>query len=732
MARFVFANTATVKAHAKRTFTFPRKAEEVPPKRLVGTPKDEGLPIATPGNIIAIDTETTGLNPWKGDRPFMVTLANTDGDTAVVRWAVDPTTREVIVDPISWGKLAPLLADAKIAKVFANAPFDLNMLQAVGFTIAGEIFDVQVEVHTLNPDEPTYGLKPLSIKYLNIGDDDQKELKTSIISARRIAKMQDWPISEDVMGDCYLGDEEACEKYGRLDAYRTMALHLAAQQGFEEDEILHKLYKKEQRVAKAIRSMEVSGVRVDTKRVEELLKFYQDYRDKASIVIKAEAGVEFNPNSPKQMTMEFFGKRNYTPIKYGFDKKKKKHTQCMWCKGTGSLWDKTCVVCKGCAKNPSCNGDFLATIALEHYIDENGKDQVKEVNRLAHALLYEGAAETMLQYVNQYHQYAVPATPCFPGEDVTGVFVIHPNYKQHGTSTGRLSASAPNMQNVASDESGKKRVEMAYRSRECFIPRPGFVYYIPDYSQIEIWMLFLRAGATEGVNALAAGGDAHENVAQLIWGDQYDLASAKRCATLLPQELSEAEKKNLKMSKMIRKRAKNLQFCKVYGGGVAKIAEMIGCSVEEAQSFVNEYEHRLPYVKQFMKDTVRKAKMDGYIRNAYGRKYTIDRDKAYIATNYDIQGSSADLLKSAMVDVHETLCANGGLYTGNMRLQLTIHDELLIEVHKSIHSEQTMKDVVIQMTNDYKFLGCPIRFPVGMKVAENRWSESNEVKVVIQ
>jgi DNA polymerase I-like protein with 3'-5' exonuclease and polymerase domains len=709
------------------------------PRHLIGEPKCDLYDFRIINSWFSLDTETTGLDPWgtagvdrtiEPARPFMATLCNEEGETACLRWPVDAFTRKVIPDRDSWAKLQELLGDASITKVMFNAAFDFRMLRLSGFTIRGPILDALMGIHTISPDEMSFGLKPICAKYLNIPEDDQRELQESVKEARRpvqgaqLAKRKgkeydpilvQYRLSEEVAGDYFLGNEPACEKYGRLDAYRTAALHLSVAQELSQDLALTEIYARETKLGEVLRSMEDRGIRLDKDRAEELVAYYQGIKDSFSGVIRAETSQEFNPNSPKQLTEEFFGKRGYTPLRYSFNKAKKEFTKCMHCKGEG------CAVCQTTGRNPSADGEFLAHVGIDHATDENGDDILVEKDRLAFALLHDAAADTMLQYVKQYLDSA-----CLEN----GIWVVHPNYKQHGTKTSRLSAEKPNMQNVATDESPKKRVDIPYRTRECFIPREGFKFYIPDYSQIEVWLLFLRAKATDAINALAAGGDAHQAVATLIWGDTYDLAIARAAERKPTSELTQDEKFHLKQHKKIRKRAKNLQFCKIYGGGSAKVATMIGdgCTTEQAEEFIKQYDKRLPFVKVFMSDTIRQAKREGFIRNGYGRKFFVDKQFAYRATNYDIQGSAADLIKNAMSRCYDLSLSDR--YVGKLFLLLSIHDELLFEVHESVDDEQTQRDIANCMQADYEFLGCPIPFPVGLKISSERWSiTDSEVKL---
>jgi len=711
----------------------PRKRPACP---LVGDFITHGFPFRTPGNIFAVDTETTGLDAWGTRlvdrptvpaRPFAASFCNTDGETAYLRWKVNPETRDVIIDPKQLDLLRALMENPALEKVFFNAIFDKRMVRTLGVMTLGMVWDAMIGMHTIKPDEMPLALKPLSRKYLEIEDDDQTALKASVLAVRRqvqAAKRQAakgrphdttlarYSLSDDTEGDYFLGDPDICETYAVRDALRTISLHIAEMEELESDEQLMSVYKRELRLTNVIEDMEQRGTRLDNDRIKSVIGYYTGISNKARKEIAEEAGTEFNPNSPKQMTAEFYGKRGYTPLAYGFNKEKNEKTRCQHCKGHG------CNICQDTGNNPKCDADFLEGIAITHEADAAGNDKLIVKDKLAHALLYESACDTMLSYAKNYDKYKV--------NDDCG-HIIHPNFKQVGTKTGRLSAEKPNMQNVASDESGKKRVDVDYKLRECFIPRDGYVFYIPDYSQIEVWLLFLRAGAMNVVKVLAAGGDAHQIVADFIWGGTYNLKEAKDASHKDPSTLSKSALANLKMYKQTRKRAKNLQFCKIYGGGVTKIATMINCPKAEAEEFIADYDERLPEVKKFMHETVVKAKRDGFIRNGYGRRYPIDRRFAYRATNYDIQGTAADLIKQAMINVHDLQLSPK--YRGKMHILLTIHDELIIEVHHSVDSVQTQRDIAEAMSRDYKLLGSPIPFPIGMKVAKDRWSESIETKI---
>lgn len=687
-------------------------------RTLIGRNKIVGLDKFDPYKygIFAIDTEGTGLDPW-GElgvdrphapaRPFMVSLCDGDGNMALISWKVNAFTREVVPTRKAMQYLRKLLSDEKLSKVFHNYSYDSKVLKLLGLEINGKIEDTMIRQYCLRSDEFSYGLKPLCSKYLDIDDQDQKDLQKSVISGRRLAKKNGWFLADHVGADYHLGDWKLCAKYAKLDAYRTMSLFALQEDRFEKMVDEKKMYDDiEQPIMLVLDRMECRGTAIDEKRTDEIVKFYHEYVDDSQKVIKKIAG-DLNPRSPKQMTKMFFGRLGHTPLRYSRKGKSKVYVDCQHCKGEG------CKICQNTGRNPKCDGEFLESIG----VDKSHGDKRKK-DPLAYNLLLNSASSTMLQFVDSYKKLRV-------FEDHHSI--IHPNYRQAKVKTRRLSATNPNLQNVASDESGKKKVDLPYRPRECFVPRKGSIFYVPDYSQIEIWLLYLCSQDKKLGEILLSGGDTHGKVAATVIPGSFDLDHALADKKKDPTTLSASRLRNLKTYISMRKKAKNTQFCKVYGGGPEKIAWTAGCTLEEAIEFATRYDNTFCGVKDFMDDNISFARQHGYILNMYGHKIYTERGLEYRATNYKIQGSAATLMKRAMLNVDE-LCMTKE-YTDKLFLQLQIHDEILVEGLESTYSKKTMRDIAECMSRDYKLLGSPIPFPIGMKIARERWSESSEVMI---
>lgn len=234
---------------------------------------------------------------------------------------------------------------------------------------------------------------------------------------------------------------------------------------------------------------------------------------------------------------------------------------------------------------------------------------------------------------------------------------IHTNFGQTGTETGRLSSSDPNLQNIPT------RTALGKTVRAGFIPSAGCEFLSADYSQIELRMLAHFSNDPELCRAFGEGEDIHRLVAAQIHG-------------LNPKEVSDEE----------RSRAKAVNFGIIYGQTPFGLSRNIGISVEDATSFINSYFLRYSKVKDFIDETINAARMQGFVKTILNRRRPIPginssnhNERGFaerMAVNTIIQGSAADLIKHAMINIHRQLRKNK--FATKMILQ--IHDELLFEV----------------------------------------------------
>ena len=609
---------------------------------------------------IAIDTETTGLNPWDRfypARPFAFSFYDSKGNSEYHRYHVDPKTREVLPskDFIKEGSLlnTPVyriqeILSSPAEKVFFNANFDIRMLEKSGFVVSGKIHDALVLMHIVTGGaEIVYGLKPLSKKYLGIEDDDQKALVTSVNKGRREAKKRAWCLSKrSNKEDYWLADPKLCEKYAVRDAKRTMVMFLTAKEKIQTEPRLVEVYKREMTLMPIVKKMEDTGVRVFKKDLVRLGSFYKDYMKEQKLVAEKEGGKNLNFKSPQQLVKIFYKDRGHRITKF---------------------------TPKG---NPKIDGVILQKFA--------------KTDPLAKAILeYRAASHAITGFIEPYNRFRV--------KESKGTWVLHTNYRQTGPKTGRFAAGDPNLMQVADSKGVKNKADITLRPRECFGPRKKHVWYLPDFSQMEVWTFAFLAKEKFMMETLLSGKDIHGAMAKQAYGDMPDF------------------EKNYESH---RARAKFMTWCKLYGGGINAIAEQLLITPEQAKVYSDAYDSGFPGLKRYIQKTSELAESQGWVQNPYGRKYIIDPHFGYKAVNYMIQGTCADIMKTAMINVDEVL--NEGI--GNMLL--TLHDELVIEIPKRINCKTLKQDITKAMQKSHsEVLGIPVPLPVDMAIVTRRWSE---------
>lgn len=229
--------------------------------------------------------------------------------------------------------------------------------------------------------------------------------------------------------------------------------------------------------------------------------------------------------------------------------------------------------------------------------------------------------------------------------DLTDDFdVIHPDFDQAGTVTGRMSCRNPNLQNIPN------RDESEYPVRKAFIARPGFKFVSFDYKAVELRLALEYAGETELIEKIRQGHDPHQATADLTG--------------------------------LTRAQAKTLNFALLYGAGAYSLSLQLGCSEREAIQAKWEYFAGLPKLKSFIEAARNTLKLKGSVTNVFGRKSYFQtflkngqrRDNSYKACNLLVQGSAADVIKKAMVACVDLL------HNYKSNLILSIHDELVFEI----------------------------------------------------
>ena len=387
--------------------------------------------------------------------------------------------------------------------------------------------------------------------------------------------------------------------------YADMTLRVARifDQQLAEHQLIPLYRDIEMRLIPVLCEMEWTGISIDITWFRSLKERFKRELERVSREIYKVAGKEFNINSSHQLREILFGTLGLPVLK------------------------KT-------ATGPSTDASVLQQFA----------DQGERLPALI--LEYRELAKLENTYLD--------ALPALVNPD-TGR--LHTSFNQTVASTGRLSSSDPNLQNIPI------RRELGRDIRRGFVPRRGWKLVAADYSQIELRLLAHLSGDEAFVSAFNQGGDIHRQTASVIFGvDTRDVTSEMRA------------------------RAKTINFATIYGQGPRALSQQLGIDYSEARLFISTYFERFKGIREYLDSRVSFAREHGYVETLFGRRRYIPelRDKNFnirafgerTAANSPIQGSAADLIKLAMIRIDKEIRIRK-LAT---RMLLQVHDELVFEV----------------------------------------------------
>jgi len=272
----------------------------------------------------------------------------------------------------------------------------------------------------------------------------------------------------------------------------------------------------------------------------------------------------------------------------------------------------------------------------------------------AHVLDYRSLAKLKSTYVDALPKLINPATER-----------VHTSFNQHVTATGRLSSSGPNLQNIPI------RTERGREIRKAFIAKVGCMLIAADYSQIELRVIASISGDEAMIEAFRNDEDIHARTAREIFGlESFD-----------------------QVDREMRRKAKEVNFGIPYGVSAFGLAQRLGISRTEAKAIIDAYFNRFPAIKTYINDSVQFASQHGFVKTLSGRRRYIPDIRSSnpsirgfaerTAINMPIQGTAADLIKIAMIKLHDTLIQKQLL----TKMVLQVHDELLFEVPESEKEE---------------------------------------------
>lgn len=274
---------------------------------------------------------------------------------------------------------------------------------------------------------------------------------------------------------------------------------------------------------------------------------------------------------------------------------------------------------------------------------------------------------------------------------------VHTSYHQAVTATGRLSSSDPNLQNIPI------RTETGRKIREAFVAGKGAKIMAADYSQIELRIMAHLSGDKSLLNAFAEGEDIHRHTASEIFGVEPDKVTSDQ-----------------------RRSAKAINFGLIYGMSAHGLSKQLGIERHQAAKYMDTYFERYPGVRNYMDNTREQAKKDGYVETIFGRRLYLPEINSSnglrrqyaerTAINAPMQGSAADIIKRAMIAIHDWLLqADTGI-----RMIMQVHDELVFEVpdDQLDLAKKEIEQFMIQAAE----LAVPLE--VGIGVGEN-WEQAH-------
>jgi len=580
-------------------------------------------------NTFGLDIETTGLDPFRGDK--IISIAITDGSRSLALRNNDPKFDGLLFVVLR------LLADPNNTFYIHNAKFDLRFLKTAltsGAPIRASILDTMVLARLYKNDEMSYSLDTVA-KWYKLEKDKKVDLYIRENKLYRVEidpttgakdRVPDFDrVPDELLLPYNIKDAELCFQIGSYLLEDLAVLQENYLDTLSVKKSIFDVVKIESLVTTALLDMEVAGVGLDERYTQRALHSELSRCERSRDEFKRISGRDFIDS----------GKSLHEAFKViPGDNERIGYTE------------------KG---NPSFTDEILSnfTSPLAKAVRDH-----REAHKKART------------YYGNFVR--------LKGRDGR----IHPSFRQSGTATGRLSCADPNLQNVNKE----KDLTQEFLVRGCFTPSPGYKWLSIDYQAQEYRMLLDLAEELPVIEAIKGGLDVHTATAEIMGVD--------------------------------RTTAKTINFMLLYGGGAQKLADTLGISLSEAHELKRIYFAKLPMVARFIKGIIAKAER-GTISNWYGRVYHFQKDYAYKAPNYVIQGGCADVVKIALSRLHKYL------EDKSTRMILQVHDEICFEIAEN--ELAIIPELQTIMTSAYPHAHLPLLTEASM--SDKSWALVEKINV---
>jgi len=588
---------------------------------------DKIIKLASKSKIIAIDTETTGLDYMDADL-VGVSLSYEPGKAFYIPFGHEKQDVPQLKEKVVINKLKPFLEKAKDKIIGQNIKFDRNILARYGIKIDSIKNDTMMMSYVLDASATRHNLDALSSYYL-----DYKTSTFEEVAGKGVKQVTFDKVPLDLATD-----------YAAEDADITLRLYETLEPKLNAIKPLQKLIEEiEIPLIEVLSDMEQNGTQLNSKILASQSKDLESRIKKLEKLAYEIAGEEFNLGSTKQLREIFFEKLNYRIIK------------------------------KTPGGQPSTDEKVLQELAEEYELPK---------------VLLEH--RTLSKLKSTY-------TDKLPSQISSNTGKVHTSFHQAVTTTGRLSSSDPNLQNIPI------RTEDGRRIRQAFEATKGNKIISADYSQIELRVMAHLSKDGGLIEAFNQGEDIH----------------AKTASEVFDVSLEE-------VTPDLRRNAKAINFGLIYGISAFGLGKQLGINRNLAAEYMGMYFEKYPGVKAYMESTKDFARDAGYIETLFGRRLylrDINASNAIrrqaserVAINAPVQGSAADIMKIAMINAHSALKKS----KLKAKLTLQVHDELIVDSPKG-ETEKVVK-LLTKSMQDAVNLDVPLEVDIGIG---NNWDQAH-------
>jgi len=626
--------------------------------------------------MIALDTETTGVDFVHGCRPYFVGIADDSVESELTywEWRVDPLTRRPSIPQSDIDEIVDSISSHGHV-ILHNAKFDIRALASIGIDLPSLIGWQNIE-DTVLLSHIIHSLGPHSLKYLaefhcDIGIEDEECIKEASNQARNRVKTSElqWDIARRGHPhfpavertswwkmDMWLPREYAIQfdyednhpwytvlsDYGALDPLRTMKVYQSLKPRLPSRHL--ELYELRHRLLEVTYHMESQGITLHRRYPSMLLQEYEQVTAQCVESMERSVGEAFNPRSPAQLAAIIYEHFDAPPLDI---------TE---------------------AGNYSTKSETLKRL-LEGDISTVG------VNFIENILDYRSSTKA-LEYITSYLRSTVRKR-C--RKTKKSYRLLHPNFNITGTRTTRFSSSNPNAQNISKQED--------YNLRRCFGPRLTRYWVTADYSNIEMRIIAAESGDKKLMADFDEGKSFHLIVSEILHPKLFKI--------LGPEKFKKTEE---------YRHVKNGNFALNYGASRRKAD-----ATYKVSGAYDKIRKRLPLIDKFMEEKGDQAVSAGYIETLGGYPLRVPSEAPYKAVNYFVQGSAGIFISKAMVYCHEYLCNIPDHY-----IIMQVHDELVFDFPLPVN-EFVIMEIIERM--EKAALDYGVRVPVEHEIIRNNWGE---------